>query len=68
MLNLVDDIDQAVEELGNRGVNFEIYESMSGQQNAKDVLRGLSVNQGPDIAWHKDPADNIISVMQVTNK
>jgi len=33
-------------------------------QDAKGVLRGLSANMGPDIAWFKDPAGNILAVLQ----
>lgn len=59
---VVDNIDEAMEDLTSRGVKFEHYEGMS--QDAKGVLRGLSVNKGPDIAWFQDPAGNILSVLQ----
>jgi predicted enzyme related to lactoylglutathione lyase len=54
----VDDIDQAVDELTARGVSFERYEG-SGQDE-----RGIMRDQGPLIAWFKDPAGNILSVLQ----
>ena len=54
----VDDVDAAVDELSSRGVTFERYEGFD--QDEKGVARG----QGPDIAWFKDPAGNILSVMQ----
>ena len=54
----VDDVDAAVDELGSRGVTFERYEGFD--QDEKGVARGA----GPDIAWFKDPAGNILSVMQ----
>lgn len=57
----VDNIDQAVEALKNNGVTFEHYEEMTDE---KGIARGLSHNQGPDIAWFKDPAGNILSVLQ----
>jgi len=57
----VDDIDEAVDELVAKGVTFERYEGMTDE---KGVARGLSRNQGPDIAWFKDPAGNILSVLQ----
>jgi predicted enzyme related to lactoylglutathione lyase len=54
----VDDVDQAVEELGRRGVRFERYEGF--EQDEKGIARG----PGPQIAWFKDPAGNILSVHQ----
>ena len=54
----VDDIDKAVDELTTRGVEFERYDGFD--QDEKGVARG----QGPDIAWFKDPAGNILSVMR----
>jgi hypothetical protein len=32
--------------------------------DAKGVARGLAHDRGPDIAWFKDPAGNILSVLQ----
>lgn len=58
----VDNIDQAVDELKGKGVVFERYEGM--EQDDKDIARGISQNRGPDIAWFKDPAENILSVLQ----
>jgi catechol 2,3-dioxygenase-like lactoylglutathione lyase family enzyme len=55
----VEDIDVAVDELSGRGITFERYEGFP--QDEKGVMRG----NGPDIAWFKDPAGNILSVMQV---
>jgi catechol 2,3-dioxygenase-like lactoylglutathione lyase family enzyme len=55
----VDDIDAAVDELSARGVRFERYEGF--QQDEKGIARG----QGPAIAWFKDPAGNILSVLQM---
>jgi predicted enzyme related to lactoylglutathione lyase len=54
----VDDIDAAVDGLAARGVNFERYEEM--EQDEKGIARG----PGPNIAWFKDPAGNILSVLQ----
>ena len=63
---VVDDIDAAVDELISRGVNFERYDNMPVAQDEKGILRGRSVNQRPDIAWFKDPAGNILAVLQDT--
>ena len=53
----VDDIDAAVDELSARGVKFERYEGFD--QDEKGIARG----NGPDIAWFKDPAGNVLSVL-----
>ena len=63
MLNLVvSDIDAAVKELGKLGVKFEHFEGMP--QDANGVARGKQHNMGPDIAWFKDPAGNILAVLE----
>ena len=54
----VDDIDEAVDELAARGVSFERYDGF--EQDEKGVFRG----EGPYIAWFKDPAGNVLSVLQ----
>ncbi len=54
----VDDIDAAVDELTARGVTFERYEGF-GQDD-----RGIMREQGPPIAWFKDPAGNVLAVLQ----
>ncbi|HSW98895.1 MAG TPA: VOC family protein [Candidatus Saccharimonadales bacterium] len=62
MLNLeVEDIDAAVEELKKRGVEFEVYDGF--HQDDKGIARGKAQNMGPDIAWFKDPAGNILAVL-----
>src|SRR5438045_2948589 len=55
----VDDIDQAVDELTSRGVKFERYDGFD--QDEKGIARG---DQGPFIAWFRDPAGNVLSVLQ----
>jgi catechol 2,3-dioxygenase-like lactoylglutathione lyase family enzyme len=57
----VDDIEQAVSELEAKGVVLEHYQ---GVTDAKGIARGIAHNRGPDIAWFKDPAGNIISILQ----
>ena len=54
----VDDIDAAVDELGRRGIPMERYEGM-GQDD-----KGINRAGGPYIAWFKDPAGNILAVLQ----
>lgn len=54
----VDDIDEAVNGLAARGVTFERYEGFD--QDDKGIARG----NGPNIAWFKDPAGNILSVLE----
>jgi predicted enzyme related to lactoylglutathione lyase len=56
----VEDIDKTVDDLVSKGVAFEHYEGMTDE---KGVARGISQNMGPDIAWFKDPAGNILSVL-----
>lgn len=53
----VEDVEAAVDELVSRGVVFEVYE----QTDAKGVMRG----GGPDIAWFRDPAGNVLSVLKL---
>ena len=54
----VGDVEQAVDELAARGVRFERYEGFD--QDEKGISRG----GGPAIAWFKDPAGNILSVLE----
>jgi catechol 2,3-dioxygenase-like lactoylglutathione lyase family enzyme len=55
----VDDIEAAVGELAERGVRFERYDGMDQDE------RGITRGGGPFIAaWFKDPAGNIIEVLQ----
>jgi catechol 2,3-dioxygenase-like lactoylglutathione lyase family enzyme len=56
----VDDVEAAVDELALAGVQFEHYESYGAATDAKGIMRG----NGPDIAWFKDPAGNILSVLK----
>src|SRR5947199_3269219 len=52
----VDDIETAVDELVARGVQFEHYDWVDE--------KGINRRGGPPIAWFKDPAGNILSVLQ----
>ncbi|MEW6640832.1 MAG: VOC family protein [Pseudomonadota bacterium] len=55
----VPDVDAAVDALAGRGVQFEIYDMPGLKTDAKGISRG----NGPAIAWFKDPAGNILSVL-----
>lgn len=54
----VDNIDTAVDELARRGVRLERYDGL-GQDE-----KGINRAGGPYIAWFKDPAGNILAVLQ----
>ena len=54
----VEDIDAAVDELASRGVSFERYDGFDQDE------KGISRAAGPPIAWFKDPAGNILSVLE----
>lgn len=56
----VSDIENAVNELTSRGVVFEHYEGTPMETDQKGIFRG----KGPLIAWFKDPAGNILSVIE----
>ncbi|WP_419803071.1 VOC family protein [Mucilaginibacter sp.] len=58
----VDDIEQAVDELISKGVQFEHYNEPNLKTDEKGICRGK-----PLIAWFKDPAGNILSVIQKKN-
>ena len=57
----VDDVEQAVDELTDRGVRFEVYKDGDLKTDAKGIHRG---DEGPKIAWFKDPAGNFLSVLE----
>jgi catechol 2,3-dioxygenase-like lactoylglutathione lyase family enzyme len=56
----VDNIEQAVDDLARRGVHFESYNEGDLVTDEKGIFRG----GGPKIAWFKDPAGNILSVLE----
>jgi len=57
----VGDIDSAVDQLTQAGVRFERYETPGFKADAKGIVRGPD---GPPIAWFKDPAGNVLSVLE----
>jgi catechol 2,3-dioxygenase-like lactoylglutathione lyase family enzyme len=54
----VDDIESAVDALAARGVQFEHYPGLDA--------KGINRQGGPPIAWFKDPAGNVLSVLQLS--
>jgi catechol 2,3-dioxygenase-like lactoylglutathione lyase family enzyme len=56
----VDDVERAVDELTGRGVKFETYD----EEDLKTDDRGIAHGPGPKIAWFRDPAGNILSVLE----
>ena len=57
----VKNVEETVAELERRGVRFEIYDGPNVKTDADGISRG---DGGPTIAWFKDPAGNIISVLE----
>lgn len=58
----VADIDAAVDELIARGVETKIYSDEEFPSDHRGIVRGGG--EGPDIAWFRDPAGNVLAVMQ----
>jgi catechol 2,3-dioxygenase-like lactoylglutathione lyase family enzyme len=57
----VDNLEQAIDDLTKRGVRFEIY----NEGNIKTDEKGISLSsEGPKISWFKDPAGNVLSVLE----
>jgi catechol 2,3-dioxygenase-like lactoylglutathione lyase family enzyme len=54
----VDDVDAEVDDLTAKGVRFERYDGFEQDE------KGISRSPGPQVAWFKDPAGNIFSVLQ----
>ncbi|HYF13401.1 MAG TPA: VOC family protein [Candidatus Paceibacterota bacterium] len=61
---IVENIDNAIDELSSRGVQMEQYDLPGMKTDEKGVVRGDG-SQGPKaIAWFKDPADHILALIQ----
>jgi catechol 2,3-dioxygenase-like lactoylglutathione lyase family enzyme len=56
----VGNVDKAVDELTKRGVRFVSYDLPDIKTDDKGIMRG----NGPTIAWFKDPARNILAVLE----
>jgi catechol 2,3-dioxygenase-like lactoylglutathione lyase family enzyme len=59
----VEDIDKTMDALLAKGVKFEQYGNKDLPQDDKGIARGKAANMGPDIAWFKDPAGNVLSIL-----
>ncbi|WP_426997015.1 VOC family protein [Pseudarthrobacter sp. N5] len=57
---VVDDVDTAVDQLNEAGVKTDLYDDPGLPTDAKGIMRG----NGPDIAWFKDPAGNVLSALK----
>ena len=57
----VDDVEKTVDELTAKGVVFENYDMPDLKTNEKGICTD---ERGPKIAWFKDPANNILSVLE----
>ena len=54
----VADVEKSVDELISKGITFEQYEEFKTDE------KGISRQWGQEIAWFKDPAGNILSVLK----
>ena len=61
---IVEDIETVIDEYVEKGITFERYDSLPAEQDDRGILRGKAAGQGPDIAWFKDPAGNILSLIE----
>ncbi|MBX3288513.1 MAG: VOC family protein [Acidobacteria bacterium] len=59
----VSDIDAAVDELSDRGVIFEDFDG-NIKTDDKHIFRGARSDDGPNIAWFRDPAGNFLSLIE----
>ena len=60
----VDNIDDTADELIAKGVKFELYHTEHIKTDEKGISRD---NGGPNIAWFRDPAGNILSILETTD-
>ncbi|MFZ8758152.1 VOC family protein [Microbacterium sp. HMH0099] len=56
----VDDIDAAVDDLTARGVDTKIYDDAEFPTDSRGIMREM----GPAIAWFRDPAGNVLAVLE----
>jgi predicted enzyme related to lactoylglutathione lyase len=60
----VDNLEQTVDALIEKGITFEQYDSEYMKTDQKGIVRSGDPTRGPNIAWFKDPSDNIIAIME----
>ena len=60
---VVPDIEKAVDDLTAAGIEMEQYGMPEIKQDAKGIAR--DDRGGPAIAWVKDPAGNVIAVLEL---
>jgi catechol 2,3-dioxygenase-like lactoylglutathione lyase family enzyme len=58
----VEDVDAAVDDLRSRGVETKIYSDDEFASDDRGIVRGNG--EGPDIAWFRDPAGNVLAVLE----
>lgn len=56
----VPDVESAVDDLRARGVETKIYDDAEFRSDEKGIVRGM----GPAIAWFRDPAGNVLAVLE----
>ena len=54
------DVENSVKSLTGKGVKFEIYDLPGLKTDSNGIMKG----NGPTIAWFKDPAGNILSLIE----
>ncbi len=60
----VEDIEATVDELKEKDIEFIRYPDM--QQDERGIMRGQDIGMGPNIAWFKDPAGNVLAILEHT--
>lgn len=60
---VVEDIDAAVKELNDSGIETKIYDDPNLPTDDLGIAQGKEAGYGPDIAWFRDPAGNVLSVL-----
>lgn len=56
----VQNVEETLDDLVKKGVRFEHYNEEDFKTNEKGIFTG----EGPVIAWFKDPAGNILSILE----
>ena len=59
----VADINEVIDALVSKGVEFLRYPDLPAPQDERGILRGKAAGYGPDIAWFTDPSGNVLSIL-----